>query len=467
MFQKIDKSEVLKHIIYGHTRFTKYPPEVRKFCLSLSYHSPAAYRIVRDYFDKSLPHPKVLTTWLKESDINGDYGIGEETMKRLSGFVEELKNTTGEQLVCSLLLDEMYIRKQLYWDSSKYEYAGFPTYVYTDGTTPQKPNEINEIGANDKPTRRETRASVAKSNRRATTDAESIDLDRDILDVLEEDEMNTSGSSESSETVVNEENDKTKKSKCPLATRALVFMLSGINKMFEFPVGYHFVNGLGADGLTELVKEVVIKVSKCGVKIVNITMDGAKENLKMCENLGAHLDPLSDEFKPFFPSPFDGTCLFVILDPSHMEKLLRNLLGNHKKLFDKNNEEIKWAYFVNLQKLSKDGGLLTHKLTKKHTAEWVRNKMNVRLACETFSGSVADSFQILREREHKKFINSLATENFTRMADKMFDILNSRDTRHSNMFKRPLNAENKDAIFEFMEQCKISLLGLKMYSRAF
>lgn len=182
---------------------------------------------------------------------------------------------------------------------------------------------------NDDTTRRVTRsARSAKqiSNRQMSSDA--IDgIDGEILDALNanyKDGFDTSGSSETD--TENEENDKTKKTKCALATRALVFMLSGIDKTFEFPVGYHLVNGLGSDGFTDLIKEVMIKVSTCGVKIANLTMDGAKENLKMCENMGANLDPLSDEFKPFFPSPHDGNCTYVLLDPSHME----NLLGNHR-----------------------------------------------------------------------------------------------------------------------------------------
>lgn len=450
LFQKIDKSDILKCIIHGKPVLSKYPPDVRKFCFALNYHSPAAYRIVRDHFEKRLPHPKTLTAWLSESDINGEHGIRDETTKRLAGFVKELQDETGEQLICSVILDEMYIRKQLYWDQSKYEFAGFPTYEYvahsTVGIAPKRRNKGGTGGTliNDGTTGRVTRASER-------TTKQHINTEKDILDADEFDM-----------TEPTETDKKKEKVKSPLATRALVFMLSAINKMFEFPVGYHFVNGLGSEGLTELVKEVIVKVSACGVKISNLTFDGAKENVKMCENLGANLDPLSDRFKPFFLSPYDESCIYVIMDASHMEKLLRNLLGNHKVLFDENDEQIEWSYFSDLQELSKHGKLLTHKLTRKHTEEWLRNKMNVRLASETFSTTVADSFQIMREKEHPKFVNSYPTEKFTRMADRMFDILNSRDTRHSNMYKQPLNPENKTAIFEFIERSKISLKGLKM-----
>lgn len=119
------------------------------------------------------------------------------------------------------------------------------------------------------------------------------------------------------------------------------------------------------------------------------------------------------------------------------------LLGNHGILFDENDEKIEWKYFFDLQEISKDGNLLTHKLTRKHTKEFKRNKINVRLAAETYSTSVADSFKILRDKGHAQFVHSYPTEKFTRRIDKMFDILNSRDTRHTNIYKRHLNFEKK------------------------
>lgn len=71
-----------------------------------------------------------------------------------------------------------------------------------------------------------------------------------------------------------------------------------------------------------------------------MTFDGAKENIKMCEILGANMDPLDKNFNPSIKSPYDGSIIYLILDASHMEKLLRNLLGNHEVLFDENNEKI-------------------------------------------------------------------------------------------------------------------------------
>lgn len=455
---------MLKCLIYGRPAFSKYPPDVRKFCFMLNYYSPAAYKIVRKQFGKCLPHPRTLIDWFKASDINGEEGFKDETMKRLSAFVKELKDSTGEDFICTLIFDEMFIKKQVYWDQSKFKYVGYPTFGNNTPmgvVAPVAPKEQNVCAPVEK---RVTRSASVASVAIESQNANAQDNDDELCSDQSDDEYDELSPYEDEEFPRNEgaQSEKRKNNKSPLATRAIVFMLSGLNKSFEFPVGYHFVNGLGGDGLTELVSEVMIKVSAQGIKISNLTFDGAKDNLKMCQNLGANLNPLSPNFKPFIINPFDGSKIFIILDPSHMEKLMRNLLGGQQIIFDENDNKIEWSYFVALQQISQGGNLLTHKLTKKHTTEFERNKMNVRLAVETFSSSVADSFQILRQKGHPIFADSLHTEMFARMMDKSFDISNSRDTRHTNVFKRPLNPDNKRQIFTFMEETIARLKGLKI-----
>lgn len=111
-------------------------------------------------------------------------------------------------------------------------------------------------------------------------------------------------------------------------------------------------------------------MSEQGVVISNLTFDGANVNFAMCKILGAKLDALGNDFQPYFINPYDGmSIIYLIADPSHMEKLMRNLLGNHKVLFDQNESEIEWSLFTNLQEISTLGNLLTHKLTQKHTKE--------------------------------------------------------------------------------------------------
>lgn len=262
-----------------------------------------------------------------------------------------------------------------------------------------------------------------------------------------------------------DENRDKKDKKNFLATRAIVYLLSGINKKFHFPVGYHFVNGMTSTSLTELTKDIIIKVSEQGVHISNLTFDGAGVNFSMCKQLGANLDAMSDDFRPHIINPYDNkSIIMLIADPSHMLKLMRNLLGNHKILYDNNDDEIQWSLFEELQEVSTTGNLLTHKLTKKHTKEWSNNKMNVRLASETYSRSVANSMKLLRIEGHPLFENSEPTERFTQILNTCFDILNSSNPRHSDAFKRALNDDNKQMVFEFIENVIPYFRSLKMLS---
>lgn len=389
LLQKIDQNEVLACLINGVKSGEPYPESLRRFCFALSYKDSGAYEIVRKQFNNNLPHLKTIKTWLALSDVGGEPGITQETLNRLKKHVDGLN---GEKLICALMFDEMYIFKQVYFDSNKMDYVGtitYPTY------------EIDADG-----------------------------------------------------------NEK-KFEKMPIARKSIIFMLSGLNKHFEFPVLYHFVDSMKTKHLSELINEVIFKVSECGVKISNLTFDADRLNLAAVKMLGAHLNVFDVNFAPFINNPFDGSRILLFLDPSHMEKLFRNLLGNKEVIFDEHGNKIEWRYFVNLQNLSKDGKMLTHRLSRKHI-DYQQNKMNVRLAVESFSSSVGDSMTILREHNHPEFKDSEDTSNFVYMMDKAWDILNSRGSRHSNIFKRALSKGNEAKIFAFIDTFIPFIKGLQI-----
>lgn len=373
-----------------------YPKAVRKFCFAVSYHSPAAYEVIRKQFNKNLPHLKTIKTWYALSDLDSDPGLSESTLKRLKGFVDDLN---GEPLLCTLIWDEMYLRQQIFWDENTCEYVGFSSYGEAKPTN-RKRSQMNDEELQEPP-------------------------------------------------------------KLPIAKKALNFMLSGINKHFIFPLAYHLVDSLDALELSTLINEFILKVSESGVKIVMLTFDGDSKNLMACKILGANLDIYEENYKPYILNPFDQKKIYLILDPSHMEKLMRNLLGNHKALFDDSDDQIEWQYFVDLYNLSKESYMLTHKLNRKHI-EFKHNKMSVRLASETYSKSVGDSMDILRKSNHPKFIDSGPTIRFVYMMDTLFNIFNTRSNRNENIYKCALSEVNKRIIFDFLEKCIEYFKSLEM-----
>lgn len=96
----------------------------------------------------------------------------------------------------------------------------------------------------------------------------------------------------------------------------------------------------------------------------------------MCELLGAKLDVFSKKFEPFIHNLLNNELIYIILDPCHMEKLVRNALASKKIFYDKQNNKIEWRYIEALYKYSSGHDFRTHKLSKKHI-EFKRNIMNV------------------------------------------------------------------------------------------
>ncbi|GFR90178.1 THAP domain-containing protein [Elysia marginata] len=75
----------------------------------------------------------------------------------------------------------------------------------------------------------------------------------------------------------------------------------------------------------------------------------------------------------------------------------------------------------------KDDLHLANKISNKHI-NYAKAKMNVRLAAQTLSNSVADAIDFMREDEHHPdFINSEATCQFIRNIDQLFNLCNSRN----------------------------------------
>jgi hypothetical protein len=87
--------------------------------------------------------------------------------------------------------------------------------------------------------------------------------------------------------------------------------------------------------------------------------------------------------------------------------------------------------------------------------------MNVRLAAQTLSPSVADAIEFLNvSMKLNQFQNSDGTVKFIRMIDRLFDMLNSRNPLGKG-YKKPLRPSSKDTWEEILRSTAPHLLGLK------
>ena len=96
----------------------QYSQEIRSFAMTLHFYSAKAYDYVRETFDLCLPAPSTMRTWF--AGVNGDPGFSQHAMQSLKD-----KTRNGEQVLVSLMLDEMAIRKKIEWDAKGQKMVGF------------------------------------------------------------------------------------------------------------------------------------------------------------------------------------------------------------------------------------------------------------------------------------------------------------------------------------------------------
>lgn len=146
------------------------------------------------------------------------------------------------------------------------------------------------------------------------------------------------------------------------------------------------------------------------IDVRSITFDGAANNIGMAPYFGACLDITSDNFQPFFHHPVTNKKIYLLPDPSHMLKNVRNSFGstsankNHSHLmYDNEGRKISWQYIQQLVDLQICEGLrAANKLTKRHVL-FKENPMNVLLAAQTLSESTAAALEYLQSHDMKDF----------------------------------------------------------------
>lgn len=248
----------------------------------------------------------------------------------------------------------------------------------------------------------------------------------------------------------------------PVASQALVFLLTGINVNISIPVAHFFIKGLLAEEKAALINKIIIEITQAGGFLINVTFDGYANNFAACRILGASFK-LSD-LRPYFLNPIDDTKIHITCDACHMIKLVRNCLASEKRISDGTGELIEWRYFLNLENCRINDHFVTHKMTKKHT-QWFRNKMNVKLAVQVLSNSVSKSMKYLAEHNFKRFQNSEATSKFSKIFNDVFDIFNSKKPGSKNIFKNPICVASASTIFAALNETSEYIAKLELHGK--
>lgn len=341
------------------------------FALTVNFHSPRAYKYIREKFNNNLPNKRTIQKWYANCNVSGA-GICKQSLDILAHKADELKST-GTEPICALIFDEMAIKKHLQWSCVQKKFVG----TISHGFRP-----------------------------------ESTDV--------------------------------------PLAKEALVFMVNGINFNITIPLAYYFIKRLKSDEKIVLLKSIISAIRSCGVRVLSLTFDNLADNILMCRLIGSNVKD-EDNYEPYFYLPGDERKIYLIIDPCHILKLARNILGNNKIMYY-GDGKIGWNFFESLEELRINGNLRhIHKMTKKHM-QYTKFKMNVRFASETLSNSVADSMQMLMRLGQDGFAECSTTIQYIRYINDAFDIMNTKDTEKENVFKQAINPKNEEAVFTFFNK---------------
>lgn len=243
----------------------------------------------------------------------------------------------------------------------------------------------------------------------------------------------------------------------PLATEALVFLITCVNEAWKIPVGYFLINGLSGHQKANLVSQCIRLMDETGMKVISLTFDGAPANASMATQLGCNLSH-SNLITHF---SVENQEVGILYDPCHNIKLIRNALGEKKKFFDKDLKEISWAYLEKLNNLQSIEGLhAANKLSVAHV-QYETQKMKVKLATQLLSNSVADALLTCKNKNIEGFADCEPTVKFIRTFNDLFDILNSRNLA-SYGCKQPLRSKNITELRKRLLEINDYIDGLKL-----
>lgn len=244
-----------------------------------------------------------------------------------------------------------------------------------------------------------------------------------------------------------------------LTTQAYVFLLNCLNSRLKVPIAYFFVNSLDSKERANITSFIITSIyESTGAKIVSTTFDGPKGNLCMCELLGANTYPDINSSIKVDGVPYS---INVSLDNCHMLKIIRNNF-KHKKILYYKNERIEWKYLEELLNIQTEEELaVAPKITFNHI-NFEQQKMKVRLATQLFSISVANGLLYL-EKTNPKFKGSLATSQFLRMFNDLFDIFNSSTLYDAYSYKRGISINNLNYLLKKLSEGEDYIHNLYYY----
>lgn len=208
------------------------------------------------------------------------------------------------------------------------------------------------------------------------------------------------------------------------AREALVFIVSSVEQTWKIPVAYYFINGLNAVEKKGIVESVLIALQEIEVQVIGLTFDGTSTNISMANSFGCNLAVNAKPLLTSFQHPTSEHHVYVILDPCHMLKLIRNMLASQECLTTLNGD-VKWEFITRLYEVQNTSGtVLAKNLTARHVFYQPENE---GYSCGTGQKPVgSECIRVFSKR----------CRNDLSLFNDLFDLMNSK-TDLVKHFKQP------------------------------
>lgn len=388
LVQELFLRQQLEYLNRKDPRGHRWHPAMIRFALHIKSISSSAYEAMRDSGFINLPCSRTLFNY--SHYIQPQEGASSDLIQLVKN---QIKKKEGEyRNHFALLVDEMYVSKNLVYRKSDGKLVGY--------------SHLDEV-----------------------------DKEMQVLD-------NKLNNAASMAAYTGEEPSASAKPKEPvLANKMLAFMVKGLCSSIKCVVASYPCSEMNKDMLYTRSWDVISRLECAGIKVICYVCDGNPSNrafFNMHTPLTTGLDVVFDTVN--FCSP-DRRPLYFISDVSHLIKTVRNCFHNSGQQEKKtrcmqlNGEFIEWKTIVRLYHTSKNKSFRkSYKLNPQNVFLNSFSVMKVKFAAQVLSKTVATDIS------KQKWPGTSETVKFILKFNQFFDTLNGA---HSSQWVRTKNEDLK------------------------
>ena len=224
-----------------------------------------------------------------------------------------------------------------------------------------------------------------------------------------------------------------------MATHALSFMVRGLSSKWKQPVGYFLSSGpVTGNMLQSLTRQCIGKLTKIYLSVNVLIWVKGSNNRQFMETF----EKISIDKTHITVDHHD---IYIIYDPSHLLKNVRNNFVKHGLIVNK--QSVEWQYVTQFCEFNKANLIrMAPKLQDKHITLPPFSAMRVNFAAQVLSHSVAAGISTLSVLGHLDE-EAKHTASFIEMFHQMFNAFKSNSLKSSQKFHHAIQNESACALF--------------------